>query len=82
NSVARLQNSSFATSPDAALTALHTIEINQPIDGFPVTPREVDRLSSVESHSILRALGLGSTGTLESRRQRVRMQLGLKAIPV
>jgi predicted NBD/HSP70 family sugar kinase len=81
NSIARLQNS-LLISPDSALTELHNPETNLPIDRFPATPGEIYQMTNAALNSVLRALGVGVGGTMEARRQRLRLKIGLKADPV
>ena len=53
-----------------------------PIERFPSTPRDIANMTGPMVNAVLRALGMDVNGTIEARRQRLRLQIGLKADPV
>lgn len=68
-------------SADTELSQLLNVDTNEPIDGFPRTPRDIARLTGPTINSILRALGLEEGGGVEARRKRLRVIIGLKSDP-
>ncbi|KAH8799481.1 hypothetical protein F5884DRAFT_129313 [Xylogone sp. PMI_703] len=81
NNIARLSNSMIIDA-DAELSTLRNIESDEPIDYFPRTPRDIAGLTGHVLNTILRALGTDVGGTMDARRKRLRVQIGLKADPV
>jgi hypothetical protein len=81
NNVARLINRSLV-QPDGQLPPLHNVATNESIDRFPATPGAIKDMPAAALNMVLRALGIETNGRLEQRRQRLRVQIGLKALPV
>ena len=81
NNVARLINRTLV-QPDEQLSPLHNVATNEPIDRFPATPEAIKDMPAAALNIVLRALGMETDGGLEQRRQRLRVQIGLKALPV
>ncbi len=81
NNVARLINSSLVDS-DGQLSPLHNVATNEPIDRFPATPGAIKDMPAAALNTVLRALGMETNGGLEQKRQRLRVQIGLNAVPV
>ena len=78
NNVARLINRSLA-EPDGQLSPLRNVATNELIDQFPTTPRAIRGMPSAALDTVLRALGMEIDGRIEQKRQRLRVQIGLKA---
>jgi hypothetical protein len=57
------------------------VATNELIDQFPATPRAIRDMPGEALNIVLRALGMETDGGLEQRRQRMRVQIGLKANP-
>ncbi|KAI9763707.1 MAG: hypothetical protein M1840_009180 [Geoglossum simile] len=81
NNVARLSNS-VLTSPNGSLSPLNSVADNAPIANFPVTPADLMSLPGPAVNALLRSLGLEVGGTIGERRQRLRLQAGLKVEPI
>ncbi|KZF24581.1 hypothetical protein L228DRAFT_266905 [Xylona heveae TC161] len=81
NNISRLVNSQIVSNT-TDLAPLCALQTGDPIEGFPQTPSEIARLSSQQINSILRALEIDTAGTIDAKRQRLRLYLGLKAVPV
>jgi hypothetical protein len=65
--------------PDAELSPLRNVDTNQPIEGFPRTPREIAILTGPVVNAILRTLRAEDRGGIDTRRKRLRVQIGLTA---
>ncbi len=68
--------------PDGQFAPLHNVATNEPIDRFPATPATIKDMPAAALNMVLRALGMETNGGLDQRRQRLRVQIGLKALPV
>lgn len=79
NSTARTQNS-YLTDREDYLTPLRHPATNTVIPNFPLTPRDIDQLPSQSANGLLEDLEQGTDGALASRRQRVRIAVGLRAV--
>jgi hypothetical protein len=80
NNVARLINSTL-TDADLQLSPLRNVATNELIDQFPATPRAIRVIPSAALDTVLRALGMEIDGQINQKRQRLRVQVGLKADP-
>ncbi|KAI9804793.1 MAG: hypothetical protein M1825_001161 [Sarcosagium campestre] len=81
NSLSRLANSQV-TRPESNLLPLRSVINNEPIPQFPETSIELQRLRDTAVTNILRALGASTMGNAATRKQRLRLQCGLKEDPV
>jgi len=75
NQFARLQNSMLESS-DSALYAIHDNE-NNPIQGFPTTPKMISTMNNQNLSLLLGALNGPTTGNITDKRQRLKMMVGL-----
>ncbi|KAK4501419.1 hypothetical protein PRZ48_007228 [Zasmidium cellare] len=80
NNVARVANSHI-TDPEAKLTPLVSIKTGKALDKFPETSKDIQKLTLVQINEILSQLDTERTGSEQARRERLRQQIGLKAIP-
>jgi hypothetical protein len=80
NNVARLINNTLIDA-DGQLSHLRNVATNELIDQFPATPRAIRGMPSAALDTVLRALGMEIDGRIEQKRQRLRVQIGLKADP-
>ena len=80
NNVARLINCSLV-EPNGQLSPLRNVATNGLIDQFLATPRAIRGMPSAALDTVLRALGMEIDGWIEQKRQRLRVQIGLKADP-
>ena len=55
---------------------------NADIPDFPATPRAIDELQTPAMNALLDALGIGTGGQLASKKQRVRITVGLPAVRI
>ncbi|KFY47140.1 hypothetical protein V494_00161 [Pseudogymnoascus sp. VKM F-4513 (FW-928)] len=81
NNIARLSNCMLVDA-SSELAMLRNVDTNQPIEGFPQTPRDIAGLTGPVINSILRALGADDRGGIDARRKRLRVQIGMKADPI
>jgi hypothetical protein len=79
--VARLVNSTLG-NPNGQLSPLRNVATNELIDQFPATPRVIRDMPGATLDAVLRALGMDIDGQIEQKRQRLRVQIGLRADPV
>ncbi|KAF7856872.1 hypothetical protein EAF04_009633 [Stromatinia cepivora] len=77
NSAARTQNSMVAFV-DRQLSPLVNAGTSENIPEFPETPAALSRMSSANINRVLLALGLSTTGGLETRRDTLRVAVGMK----
>ena len=75
NSVARTQNSMRGFS-DQELSRLVNTNTAEEIPQFPATPTILNCTTGVVLNQVLTALALGTDGTLEERRTRLRIAIG------
>ena len=97
NNVARVANS-FLTSSDEKLTPLVSLKTGKPIEKFPATSKDLQKLGREHSlpfdrvlaadkpvvtavDAILNALDAVRTGGEEAKKERLRVQIGLKPNP-
>jgi hypothetical protein len=66
---------------DRELAALVNTTTAENIQGFPRTAATLDRMSSAAADRVLLALGLSTNGTLEEKRDKIRVAIGLKLNP-
>ncbi|TKA29561.1 hypothetical protein B0A50_03574 [Salinomyces thailandicus] len=79
--VARAANSHIS-DPDERLHLLLSLKNGKPIDKFPATPAGIPKLGLTQIDAMLNALDADRTGNEEVKRERLRLQMGLKAKPV
>ncbi|TKA79906.1 hypothetical protein B0A49_01108 [Cryomyces minteri] len=80
NNIARVANSQL-TSADEKLTVLHALKTDRPLERFPETPAKIARMTDTMVDQMLLALEAERSGTAEAKRERLRVQLGLKPNP-
>ncbi|KAG8628414.1 hypothetical protein KVT40_004287 [Elsinoe batatas] len=80
NNVARVANSQLV-SADEKLHPLLSLKTGKAIDKFPATPQDIGKLSVTVIDAILSTLDADRTGKEEEKRERLRVQIGLKANP-
>ncbi|KAF1346289.1 hypothetical protein BDV97DRAFT_401629 [Delphinella strobiligena] len=80
NNIARVANSHL-TSAEEKLQPLLSLKTNRPIERFPETSKGLGRLSVTLVDSILLALEADRSGNEEVKRERLRVQIGLKPNP-
>jgi len=80
NNLARLTNSMLVEA-DAELSPLRNTSTDEPIDGFPEKGRQIASLLGPALNNILRALGADIQGSVDTKRKRLRVLIGLKASP-
>ncbi|KAL9026795.1 MAG: hypothetical protein Q9196_004595 [Gyalolechia fulgens] len=81
NSIARLHNSQII-SPDQPLMPLRSVHSDEPIPLFPNTINDLQQLPNATMVDILRALDCSTHGNAAMRKLRLRLQCGLRAVPV
>ncbi|KAF2153423.1 hypothetical protein K461DRAFT_293687 [Myriangium duriaei CBS 260.36] len=80
NNVARVANSQLVSADDK-LHPLVSIKTGKAIDKFPSTPKDVSKLSVTVVDAILNTLEADRTGKEDDKRERLRIQIGLKPNP-
>ncbi|KAF2766676.1 hypothetical protein EJ03DRAFT_329823 [Teratosphaeria nubilosa] len=80
NNVARVANSHLANADDK-LHPLVGLKTGKAIDKFPATSKDIPKLGLGHLDAILHALDADRTGSEETRREMLRLQLGLKPTP-
>ncbi|PSK36718.1 hypothetical protein B9Z65_1901 [Elsinoe australis] len=80
NNVARVANSQLV-SADEKLHPLVSIKTGKAIDKFPATPKDISKLSLTVVDAILNTLEADRTGKEEEKREKLRVQIGLKPNP-
>jgi hypothetical protein len=74
NEIARFANSNTSTP----INPLYSIYTSNPIQGFPKTVKELNRLQETTVNSILRQLGQESNGSIESKLYLLKLLAGVK----
>ena len=77
NSIARTQNSMVAFS-DRELTALVNPSTSQNIPDFPRTAATLSRMTNAAVNRVLLGLELSTEGSLEDKRDRIRVAIGMR----
>ncbi|CAD6447993.1 9f79e63f-658f-4075-b70e-346be41cd3b5 [Sclerotinia trifoliorum] len=77
NSVARVQNS-MVSYLDRGLFPLVNVSTSENIPEFPKTLVAFNCISNANINRVLLALGVGTDGTLEAKRDRLRDTIGIK----
>ncbi|KAK5113454.1 hypothetical protein LTR85_010882 [Meristemomyces frigidus] len=80
NNIARVANSKLTTS-DEKLYPLLSLKTGKPIDKFPLTSAGIPKLSLPTVDAMLNSLDADRTGGEEAKRERLRVQIGLKPNP-
>ncbi|KAF2140194.1 uncharacterized protein K452DRAFT_299580 [Aplosporella prunicola CBS 121167] len=80
NNVARIANSHLVSADDH-LHVLHSLKTNRPIERFPSTPKDIAKLTDTLVDAMLLALDADRMGTKESKAERLREHIGLRANP-
>ncbi|EMC94160.1 hypothetical protein BAUCODRAFT_36634 [Baudoinia panamericana UAMH 10762] len=80
NNVSRVANS-HVNSDEDKLQPLRSLKTGQPLDKFPATSKEIKKLGLTTVDAMLNALEADRTGTEEAKRDRLRLQIGLKPNP-
>lgn len=78
--MARVANSHLSTSDDK-LHPFTSLKTGKLIEKFPATSKEIQKLSLVVVDSVLGALDADRTGNEEVKRERLRLQIGLRPHP-
>ncbi|KAI6826021.1 hypothetical protein KC332_g4910 [Hortaea werneckii] len=81
NSIARVANSQM-TDPEEKLHPLLSLKTGKPIEKFPPTPASISKLGLTQIDSLLNTLDADRSGNEEAKRERLRLQVGLKPKPV
>ncbi|KAJ8070408.1 hypothetical protein OCU04_000782 [Sclerotinia nivalis] len=77
NSASRTQNS-MVTFIDRELSPLVNARTSEAIPEFPQTPGALSCMSGVNINRVLLALGISTSGSLDVRRDRLRVAVGMK----
>lgn len=80
NTLARIANSLLVNS-DHSLTPLRSLATGADIENFPATAQDLNSLSSADVSRILLALGATPSGLAASRKQKLRVLVGLRLNP-
>ncbi|KAK5166452.1 uncharacterized protein LTR77_007995 [Saxophila tyrrhenica] len=80
NNVARVANSHL-TSNEEKLQPLLSLKTGKAIEKFPGTSKDIDKLSLTMVDSILNNLEADRTGSEATKREKLRIQIGLRAHP-
>ncbi|KAI7199031.1 hypothetical protein KC343_g10192 [Hortaea werneckii] len=81
NSIARVANSQM-TDPEEKLHPLLSLKTGKPIEKFPPTPASISKLGLTHIDTLLNALDADRSGNEDAKRERLRLQVGLKPKPV
>ena len=77
-----MQNSTTIQSADSHLAEFYSVRTNTAIPGFPTTPQDIMQMNSALLSTILIELGLDGSGNVTVKRERLRVYIGLKKVPV
>ncbi|TKA78724.1 hypothetical protein B0A55_04530 [Friedmanniomyces simplex] len=80
NNIARVANSQL-TSNDEKLLPLMSLKTGKPIDKFPATSKDIEKLGLTPVDAMLNALEADRTGNEAAKKERLRVQIGLKPNP-
>ncbi|KAI6858232.1 hypothetical protein KC343_g15971 [Hortaea werneckii] len=81
NSIARVANSQ-RTDPEEKLHPFLSLKTGKPIEKFPPTPASISKLGLTQIDTLLNALDADRSGNEDAKRERLRLQVGLKPKPV
>ncbi|KAI7285416.1 hypothetical protein KC345_g1739 [Hortaea werneckii] len=81
NSIARVANSQM-TDPEEKLHPLLSLKTGKPIEKFPPTPASISKLGLTQIDTLLNTLDADRSGNEDAKRERLRLQVGLKPKPV
>ncbi|RMX83891.1 hypothetical protein D0869_04976 [Hortaea werneckii] len=81
NSIARVANSQI-TDPEEKLHPVLSLKTGKPIEKFPPTPASISKLGLTQIDTLLNTLDADRSGNEEAKRERLRLQVGLKPKPV
>ncbi|KAI7221974.1 hypothetical protein KC333_g1390 [Hortaea werneckii] len=81
NSIARVANSQM-TDPEEKLHPLLSLKTGKPIEKFPPTPASISKLGLTQIDTLLNTLEADRSGNEDAKRERLRLQIGLKPKPV
>ena len=80
NNIARVANSQL-TSNDEKLQPLMSLKTGKPLEKFPEKSKDIEKLSLTLIDSMLNGLEADRTGSEATKRERLRVQIGLKPHP-
>jgi hypothetical protein len=60
---------------------MHNSQTNAPIAGFPAAPRDIGWMGAATLNAVLTELGLATGGTMQVKRLRLRIGIGLNPDP-
>ncbi|RMX83208.1 hypothetical protein D0869_05476 [Hortaea werneckii] len=81
NSIARVANSQM-TDPEEKLHPLLSLKTGKPIEKFPPSPASISKLGLTQIDTLLNTLEADRSGNEDAKRERLRLQIGLKPKPV
>ncbi|KAK4986784.1 hypothetical protein LTR50_005079 [Elasticomyces elasticus] len=80
NNISRVSNAQL-TSADAKLSPLVSLKTGRPIERFPETSQGIAKLTDTTVDALLLALEADRGGKHEEKRERLRVQIGLRPNP-
>ncbi|GAB7360549.1 hypothetical protein MBLNU230_g0434t1 [Neophaeotheca triangularis] len=80
NNVARVANS-WLNSHDDKLHTMYSLKTGKPLDKFPPTSRDIAKLNLPAVDLMLNHLDADRTGSEEAKKERLRLQFGLRPTP-
>ncbi|KAK5747091.1 hypothetical protein LTR17_000223 [Elasticomyces elasticus] len=80
NNIARVANSQL-TASDEKLLPLMSLKTGKPIEKFPATSKDIEKLSVTTVDAILNALDADRAGAEPIKKEKLRVQIGLKPNP-
>ena len=80
NNIARVANSQLSSNSEK-LQPLMSLKTNKPIEKFPATSKDINGLTLTMLDAMLNALEADRTGSEATKRERLRVQIGLKSSP-
>ncbi|KAK3075116.1 hypothetical protein LTR53_013736 [Teratosphaeriaceae sp. CCFEE 6253] len=80
NNIARVANSQL-TANDEKLLPLLSLKTGKPLEKFPGTSKEIEKLGLTVIDAMLNSLDAERTGNEAAKRERLRVQIGLKPNP-
>ncbi|KAK3686921.1 hypothetical protein LTR37_019319 [Vermiconidia calcicola] len=80
NNIARVANSQL-TANDESLHPLVSLKTGKPIEKFPKTSKDIDKVTLTMIDGMLNELQADRSGSEAIKRERFRVQIGLKANP-
>ncbi|KAK3622672.1 hypothetical protein LTR56_022051 [Elasticomyces elasticus] len=80
NNIARVANSQISAN-DEKLLPLMSLKTGKPIEKFPATSKDIEKLSVTTVDAILNALDADRAGAEPVKKEKLRVQIGLKPNP-